>query len=282
MSFINFNGKIIPANTPILQAGNRGMRFGDGLFETLKFKNGQLILLDEHLARLWNGMFQLKFEVPRLFNPDRLEKEILALIQKNKLNSARIRITVFRSNGGLYDPENLHPQYLIEALPLPENNGQWNDNGLHVCLFHEIKKSVDALSRLKHNNFLPYVMGAFFAKENKCNDAILLNSNGHIADSTIANVFVIKDNTIHTPPLTDGCIEGIMRKTVMQTLKQMHLPMIEASITPQFLMEADEVFLTNSIYNLRWVSMIDNRHLSNQHTQKIFRTLTETIPAIFC
>lgn len=282
MAFINFNGKIISADVPVIQADNRGFRYGDGLFETLKYKNGSLILLDEHLARLWKGMKLMKFELPRLFTPDKLESETLALISKNKLASARVRITVFRGNGGLFDPVNLHPNYLIEALPLPENNGQWNENGLHLCLYEDIKKQTDVFSQLKHNNFLPYVMGSLFAKEMKCNDALLLNTESNLADSTIANVFIIKNNLIYTPPLTDGCIDGIMRNTVIRTLRLLHYQVIESSIQPEFLLDAEEIFLTNSIYNMRWASLINNHSLDNQHSRKIFHQLRETIPDVFC
>lgn len=282
MTFINFNGKIHSADVPVINANNRGFRFGDGLFETMKFKNGHLILIDEHLARLWNGMRMLKFEIPKLFTPDKLEQETLALIKKNKLTAARVRITVFRSNGGLFDPANLSPNYLIEAIPLPENNGRWNENGLHVCLYKDSKKQADAFSQLKHNNFLPYVMGALYAKEMKCNDALLFNPVNNIADSTIANVFVIKNDTIYTPPLEDGCINGIMRKTIIHTLKMLHYQVVESSINEKMLKESEEVFLTNSIYNLRWVSLIDDHQLTNLYTHKIFLQLTETIPTIFC
>jgi branched-chain amino acid aminotransferase len=92
MAFINCNGKIVDDSTPIIDAQNRGFKYGDGLFETFKFKNNQLILLDEHLARLWNGMRLFEFQIPKLFNPDFLESQILQLIQKNKLKNQRIYI----------------------------------------------------------------------------------------------------------------------------------------------------------------------------------------------
>ncbi|MCX6294032.1 MAG: aminotransferase class IV [Sphingobacteriales bacterium] len=168
MAFINYNGKYIDDSNPIIQANNRGFRFGDGIFETMKFKKGKIIFVDEHLSRLWQGLKRFQFDLPKLFTPDYLEKQILGLVQKNKNSSARIRLTVFRGNGGLNDPENHNPNFIIETWNLPETNGDLNENGLQCILFKDALKSIDAFSNLKHNNYLPYLMGAIEAKKMKC------------------------------------------------------------------------------------------------------------------
>jgi len=282
MAFINYNGKFIDDSNPIIQANNRGFRFGDGVFETMKFKKGKIIFLDEHLSRLWQGLKRFQFELPKLFTPDYLESQILALIQKNKHSAARIRLTVFRGNGGLYDPENLHPNLIIESWNLPETNGDLNENGLQCILFKDALKSVDAYSNLKHNNYLPYLMGALQAKKMKCNDAIIFNANLTICDSTIANVFLIKDNIIYTPNLSEGCIAGIMREFVINELRKNDFNVVEQTITESDLANADEVFLTNSIYNMRWVSAIDNFNYQNKITIEIYHLLKQTNPKDFC
>jgi len=282
MAFINYNGKFIDDSNPIIQANNRGFRFGDGVFETMKFKKGKIIFLDEHLSRLWQGLKRFQFDLPKLFTPDYLESQILALIQKNKHNAARIRLTIFRGNGGLYDPENLHPNFIIESWNLPETNGDLNENGLQCILFKDALKSVDAFSNLKHNNYLPYLMGALQAKKMKCNDAIIFNTNLNICDSTIANVFLIKKNIIYTPALSEGCIAGIMREFIINELRKNDINVIEQSITETDLANADEVFLTNSIYNMRWVSAIDNFSYQNKMTREIYHLLKQTNPQDFC
>jgi len=282
MAFINYNGKYIDDSNPIIQANNRGFRFGDGVFETMKFKKGKIIFLDEHLSRLWQGLKRFQFDLPKLFTPDYLESQILALIQKNKLSVARIRLTVFRGNGGLYDPENLHPNFIIESWNLPETNGDLNENGLQCILFKDALKSVDAYSNLKHNNYLPYLMGALQAKKMKCNDAIIFNANLNICDSTIANVFLIKENIIYTPALSEGCIAGIMREFVINELRKNNCNVVEQTITETDLANADEVFLTNSIYNMRWVSAIDSLNYQNKITREIYHLLKQTNPQDFC
>lgn len=282
MAFINYNGKFIDDSNPVIQANNRGFRFGDGVFETMKFKKGKIIFLDEHLSRLWQGLKRFQFDLPKLFTPDYLESQILGLVQKNKHSVARIRLTVFRGNGGLYDPENLNPNFIIESWNLPETNGDLNENGLQCILFKDALKSIDAFSNLKHNNYLPYLMGALHAKKSKCNDAIIFNSNLNICDSTIANVFLIKENIIYTPALSEGCIAGVMREFVINELRKNNFNVLEQTITETDLANADEVFLTNSIYNMRWVSAIDNFNYQNKKTREIYHLLKQTNPQEFC
>lgn len=261
---------------------NRGLRYGDGLFETIKYKHGQLILLDEHLARLWKGMQLMQFQPQKLFTPDLLQQETLKLLKKNNQEEARVRISVIRGNGGLYDAKNHAPNYIIQSWLLAENNGSLNENGLQLCIYPGAKKSIDDFCNVKHNNFLPYLMGALYAKQHQCNDAIILNNLDRIADTSIANIFLITGQAVYTPSLEEGCVAGVMRKFIIQQLLQAGYEVIETAITTAALMEADEVFLTNSIYTIRWVAGIGERTYANLLTQKIFQQLRQTNPAIFC
>ena len=191
--------------------------------------------------------------------------------------AARIRITVFRSDGGLYDAADNFPNYIIETWALPEGNGELNSNGLDLGIYADVKKSCDILSNLKHNNNLPYVMAALQAKKQKWNDAVILNSYGRVCDSTIANIFLIKDEVIYTPVVTEGCVAGVMRKFMIDQLAATGFSCIEKAITVDELLNADEVFLTNSIYNLRWVKSINDKNFGNTLTQKIYTAVAPTI-----
>ncbi len=273
MNFIIYNGKLFNENEPIVAAQNRGLRYGDGIFETMKLKNGKLILSDEHFARLWKGMQMLQFEIPKLLSPEKLEAEILQLAEKNKLTAARIRLTIIRSDGGIYDAKNNTPNYIVEATSLPKDNGTLNSNGLQICIFNDAKKSIDAFSNLKTNNYLPYFMGAIFAKKQQCNDALILNSEGNICDSTIANVFYIKDKIIYTPALTQGCVEGVMRKFLIDKIRAFGFIVHESLVTREDILNADEVFLSNSIYNIRWVADLQNKNYTNNIVREIVEQL---------
>ncbi len=282
MLYFNYNGKTLEENSNIIGANNRALRYGDGLFETIKYKNNQLVLIDEHFSRLWKGMQSLQFQQPKLFTPDLLQHETMQLLNKNKLSAARVRITVIRGDGGLYDAKNHLPNYLIQSWPLPENNGLLNENGLQICIYKEAKKSIDTFSQLKHNNFLPYFMGALYAKKQLCNDAVILNCVDRVADTTIANLFIIKNGIILTPSTDEGCIAGVMRKQIIQELIKSGYTVSETQITEAVLMEAEEVFLTNSIYNIQWVGGIANKKFDNKEIKKIYENLKQTNPSVFC
>ena len=278
MNSFNFNGKIFSEGISIVGADNRGLRYGDGLFETIKMKKGQLIQDDEHFARLWNGMKVLQFDIPKQFTPDKLQEEIAILVKKNgHENAARVRLNVFRGNGGLYDAKNYFPNYIIQSWALPEGNGEWNSNGLIAGVYEEVKKSCDILSNLKHNNYLPYILAALKAKKEKWNDAILLNTYGRICDTTIANIFLIQDGVIYTPALTEGCVAGVMRKKIIQELIKFQFKLTEKEISKDDLLNADEIFFTNSIYNLRWVQRIGDKEFSNVISRKIYDAVISTI-----
>ncbi len=270
MEFFLFNGKFFPEGSTPLSVNSRGLRFGDGLFETMKSTNGHIEMIDGHFARLWKGLDILQFKIPAHFTPDSLEQEVLALLQKNsQLQNARIRITVFRGDGGLYDAVNHIPNYLIQTWELPGDKATWNSNGLILGIYTEVKKSCDKLSNLKHNNFLPYSMAALYAKSQKWNDAVILNTYGCICDSTIANIFLIKNNIIYTPALEEGCIAGVMRRHIIQQLTKLGYQAEQTRITVDELFSADEVFLTNSIFNIRWVQQMGDSKFANTLTEKI-------------
>lgn len=277
MAWLNYNGKIYKDDGLITGANNRGLRYGDGLFETMKLKHNHLVFDNEHFARLWKGMTVLQFVVPKHFTPEKLQEEIIQLATKNQHEKARVRITVFRGNGGLYDTTDHSPNYIIETWPLPEANGELNSNGLDIGIYAAVKKSCDILSNLKTNNFLPYVMAALEAKKQKWNDAVILNSYGRICDSSIANVFLIKDEVIYTPALTEGCVAGVIRKYIITQLPSTGYSCVEKEITIEELLNADEIFLTNSIYNIRWVKSIADKTFGHSLSQKIYAGLEPTI-----
>ncbi len=282
MNYFNYNGKIFAKNENIISQQNRGLRYGDGIFETIKLKNGNLILSDEHFARLWKGMQLLKFEIPKLFSPEKLETEILELTTKNKLSTARVRLTIIRGDGGIYDAQNHAPNYIIEAIALPEDNGRLNSNGLQLCFYETAKKSIDAFSNCKTNNYLPYFMGALYAKENLCNDAVILNSDGNVCDSTISNIFYIKENVVYTVALTQGCVAGVMRNFLIDKIRELGFAVNETVTTKKNLLEADEVFLSNSIYNIRWVAGLENKIYTNKITCSIVDKLMQNESNVYC
>ena len=275
--FFIYNNKVYPANFAVISSGNRSLRYGDGLFETMKMVKGTIINKNFHFERLFNGLSLLQFEIPKAFNAPFLEKKIQEIAARNKHhNVTRIRLMVFRGNGGIFDPENLLPNYIIETSSLPYQN-QLNKKGLVVDVFPDAGKSCDLFSNLKSNNYLPYVMAGLFAKKNKLNDSIVLNSFERICDSAIANIFIVDDNNIYTPPLSEGCVAGIMRRWMLEKFELKNYHVIEKKLSVHDVFNADEFFLTNSIYHVRWVKKFRDKNYSNKKIKEIYSHILQTI-----
>ena len=275
-SFIHFNGNILPAEQALTGAGSRGLRYGDGLFETMRVINGRTALLDLHVERLLRGMAVLQFDLPAFFTAVHLSEAVLALCKKMKIEAgARVRLNVFRGNGGLYAPENHHPNIVIEAWPL-ELPTRLNENGLVIDIYTEARKHPDILANLKTNNYLPYILAALYTKNNRLNDCLLLNSADRICDATIANVFWVKDGKVFTPPLSEGGVAGVMRKYLLEQVKG-NYAVQEALLTPETLGEADEVFLTNAIQGIRWVREWKDKIYTNVVAGSLFNEYIKTL-----
>jgi branched-chain amino acid aminotransferase len=270
--YFNYNGRFFADSGAVLSKEDRSYRYGDGLFETMKIIKGNILLEEYHFERLFSGLEILKFKTPALFTKQKICEQVKELCKKNSCEeSARVRLSVSRGNGGLYDYDNKF-SYLIECWPLEQSG--FNKNGLIIDIFPDARKSIDVFSNLKSANYLPYVMAAIWAKENKLNDALIQNQHDRICDSTIANVFWVKDDKIFTPPLNEGCVAGVMRKEILElaTRNSDHLVQ-EHILTKETLLQADEVFLTNAIAGIRWVKEFRSKVYNNTISSKIFTRL---------
>jgi len=272
--YFNYNGRFFADDETVLSKDDRSYRYGDGLFETMKIVKGNILLEEYHFERFSSGLEILKFKSPVLFAKQKICEQVKELCKKNNYEeSARVRLSVSRGGGGLYDCDNKF-SYLIECWPLEQNNNTLNENGLIIDVFPDAKKSIDKFSNLKSANYLPYVMAAIWAKENKLNDALILNQHDRICDSTIANVFWVKDEKIFTAPLSDGCVAGVMRKKILELLARNPDQLVQEHVlTEEILLQADEVFLTNAISCIRWVKECRGRIYKNTICSKIFTTL---------
>jgi len=277
MNYICVNGKILPAGEPALIVSNRGYRYGDGLFETMKLYKGKILLHGLHFERLFAGLSLLKFGIPKLFSEDKLVKDILDLCRKNECEQlARIRLSVFRGNGDLYDEEQ-HPGYVIECHPLNETANQLDENGLVIDIYPDYRKNCDPFANIKSASFQPYSMAALYAKQNKLNDCLVLNTSGNIADSTIANLFLVKNNALITPALSEGCISGVMRKYLLCRFRETGYEVMDTAVSPGDLNKADEIFLTNAIKGIRWVAQFRDKAYSNKMTVEIYNRFIKTM-----
>ena len=269
--FFVYNNKFFRSGEPVISAGNRGLRYGDGLFETMRIEHGRILNAGFHFDRLFHGLSVLQFETPKIFSPESLTQNIHDLFRKNGHDeNARVRLNVFRGDGGVFDADSHSPNCIIESWALPGAMAL-NENGLTVDIFPDARKSCDLFSNLKSNNYLPSAMAALFAKRNKLNDAILLNVNERICESAIANLFIIKGNNIYTPPLSEGCVAGVIRRWIIERFSPANYSVIERSLSIDDLLDAEEMFLTNSIRPIQWVQHFGEKVFENKKITEIYK-----------
>ena len=268
MNSICLNGKILPADQPALMADNKSYRYGDGLFETMKITGKNISLEEYHFERFFSGLKQMKFEIPAFLTAGYLKKQILMLCEKNKSEVlGRVRLSVFRGNGGIYEDNN-DLQYILECWPVNQSINELNENGFVTDVFPDARKSCDSFSNIKSANYLPYVMAARYAKENKLNECLVLNMYDRIADGTTANIFLVRNEEIMTPALSEGCVNGVMRRWLMERYK-----VKETFFSIDDILTADELFFTNAMYGIRWVKQFRDKMYSNLKASKMHNEL---------
>lgn len=254
---VNLNGKVLPVTQAPLDISNRGFAFGDAVFETLKVVNQKIFFWEAHYFRLMASMRIMRMEIPMDFSPEFLENEILQLIKANNLEESpvRIRLSVFRKEGGLYTPETNNIGYCMTACALESPFYLINSEDYIVDLFKDHYVNSGLLSTIKTNNRAINILGSIFAKENGYQNCLLLNEKKNVVEALNGNIFLANGKTLKTPPLSDGCLKGIIRGKLIEIIPQIEgFQILEESISPFELQKADEMFITNSIVGMQPVS----------------------------
>lgn len=278
LRFANCNGSLVETARPYLTGENRSFRYGDGLFESMRVVNGKVCFLEVHISRLFEGMEALKIDLPLHFTFDYFCDQIEKLILANEVQEgARIRLTVFRNDGGYYNPDDNGAGYVIEMASMPNNYFHLNEDGLTVDLYTEIRKPVNKLSIYKTCNSLVYIMSTIWAKQNKLNDALIVNDKGNIIEASSSNLFIICNGVLYTPALSDGCVAGTMRMQIINLALENKIKVYECSLTPQNLLVADEIFLTSATRGLQWVGSYKMKRYFNSLTRTLVDKLNEKV-----
>ncbi len=276
-NFILINDEFVGADQPVFASSNRGFKFGDGIFESMRMCNGKLQFAELHADRLRAAMKAIKLDGYTLFDDYFLRQKTSELAKKNKFNgNIRFRLSVYRQGEGLYTPLSNKPGYVLEATVLQNGNYELNQKGLIIDVYDELTKPINKLANYKTTNALLYVMAGLYQKQHRLDEAIILNQNGFLCESTSSNVFVVYEKQIYTPALSEGCVAGVMRSVVLKLAKMNDIPLVEAQISPEILKQADEVFVTNASSGIRWVMGYGKKRYFNEMAKTITAFLLKT------
>ncbi|RNL92299.1 aminotransferase class IV [Sinomicrobium pectinilyticum] len=254
---INFNGDLLPSTSFFLNQENRGLRYGDALFETIRVVNSKIFFWEEHYLRLMASMRILRMDIPMDFTMEYLESEIKKTLEANTMEdkAVRVRLGVHREGGGLYLPESGSVAYIIETRELDSPFYMLGGEPYTVELFKDHWVNSGLLSTLKTNNRLINVLASVYAEENGYENCLLINEKKNVVEAINGNIFLVRGNIIKTPPQEDGCINGILRKQLLKILSKLEEYTVEeASVSPFELQKADELFITNTITGIRPVT----------------------------
>jgi branched-chain amino acid aminotransferase len=275
---INFNGTIVSTDTGLLTQ-NRAFLFGDAVFETVKIVNDKILFLEDHYFRLMSSMRVVRMEIPMNFTMEYFEEQILALASaKNASRSARARITVYRNDGGYYLPQNNTVSFLINVESMDNTLYPINQGEYVVDLYTDFYVARQLLSSIKTTNKIINVTASIFASENGLDNCLLLNDSKNVIEALQGNIFMLKGNTLITPPVSEGCLNGVMRRQVLALARKIeYLEVIEEIISPFDLQKSDELFITNVIKGIQPITKYRKKEFSTNISTILVQKLNEFI-----
>lgn len=276
-----YNGALLKAEQVDFNYKNRGLNYGDGLFETMRTLGSNILFWEDHYHRLLSSMEVLKMDIPKEFTSKWLKNNISKLIHTQKIDASSysIKILVWREADGKYTPDrNSKSSYIISCQSLKDYSYVYNTSFYELSLYSDFSVAISNLSNLKTTNRIINVLGSIYAKENEFDNCILLNDQKLVAEALNANVFIVNDYNIYTPNLKSGCINGIMRKQIINIINDnSEYTLIEKDINIDDLEKADEVFITNSIVGIQAISKFKESSFGFRVSEILYKELINTI-----
>ncbi len=274
MKFILANNELFSAELPGVKISNRGFHYGDGFFETIRILDGKPCFYNAHFERILKTAKALGMILPDDFSKDSLLQSIHYLLKENSIfEGGRMRITFTRSGDGFYLPEKSTFDFFIEAKSVEHNIYTLNQQGRSIDIYPDIRKQINLLSIYKTLNCQIYVMASLSAKNKGLDDCLIQNDRNNIIEASSSNVFIVSNGVLYTPTLDDGCVGGVMRMQIINLALENKIKVYECNLTPQHLLAADEIFLTNAIQGIQWVSSYRTKRYFNENAKKFIQIL---------
>lgn len=268
---LNHNGNLVVFDEVKITPDNRAFKYGDAIFETVKIVNGSIVFWEDHYFRLMASMRMLRMKIPIEFTLEHLEEELLKTTKAiDATENIRARFSVYRKDGGFYTPTTNEVDYLIEAKAIDVQEKEV----YRLDLFKDFYLYSGHLSTVKSNNKLTHTLASIYAKENEVDNCVLMNERKGVVEVTNGNIFLVKNQVVKTPALTEGCLKGIIRGKLIEILaKNSEYTIEETSITPFDIQKADEVFITNSIIGIQSVTNYRKKEFTNTLANKLKASL---------
>ncbi len=254
--FLVYNSDILPESDFRLSVNNRAFQYGDGLFETIRYSNNQVWFWPDHFARLSAGLLALQLNPPDDVTAETVYQSILQLLATNGLvnQSARIKIQVWRQSGGLYTPTTNNAHILITAQP---GNPFSITERAQTGIYDAFRLSPSPVSAFKTLNALPYVLAGLYKEQHNLDDIILLDTDGNLAECLASTLFWYANETLYTPSLQTGCINGIVRQQLMRIAPSLGITLCEGLYKPEVFSKAEAVFCAN-VMGIQWLNQVNN------------------------
>jgi len=263
---IYLNGRLIPRSKAKLSPFDHGFLYGYGLFETMRAYQGHIFRLDRHLARFRRSAQSLGLThsiLNAVEGRQSLEDACLTTLEANKLKDARLRLTVSTGEGDMTpDPGTCsNPTVLVTAQNIVSLPSEKYESGFKAALSSLSRNSQSPLSRLKSTCYMENILARMAARAAGCDEAILLNEQGYLAEGSTTNVFLARNGELITPSLESGVLPGITREAVLEIAQAANIKTIERQVELKELIEAEEAFITNSILELMPLTCFDAKPL---------------------
>ncbi len=237
---------------------NRGLHYGDGVFETLRSYAGRFFRFKEHMNRFMAGLKLLRIQA------DWSSAEMLGaakeVLKANNLSDASVKFIAFRNGAeGPAPPPDLKASVLISAGPFDSRKKLRCEKGMSAYIVSGRRNIYSPLAFLKSLNYLDNILGKFEARDNNADEALFLNIHGMVAEGATSNIFIIRQEVLYTPPLHAGILNGITRGVVLQIATEAGIKCMEKEFSPDHLFAADEAFLTNSLMEIMPLVSVNSR-----------------------
>jgi branched-chain amino acid aminotransferase len=272
--FVYINGEIVSRDKAQIPVSDRGLLYGYGLFETMRSYNGHVFYLDRHIARLVNSAGILG--IREALEPQKLETGVSRTLKANGLDNSRIRLTVTAGEGSrsiAVASGKLTNIITVEGLILPSPEAY--AKGLRISIVGIRRNPKSPMCYLKTLGYLENMLAHAEAIADGSDEAILLNVDGYVAECSASNIFIVEAGSIITPPVDAGILPGITRGVVIELAAKLGIKLVHEAVSVERLMNAEEVFITNSVIEIMPVAAIDRRPVGSGSRGRVTERLTE-------